>query len=119
MSGQVAIFEPSDLLGDLTLDGQGATAAAVEVDTVDVEAAVLSASGLAAIEQQAHTTSPALKTSTEPEPDAASAEAVAEQHLTPEQDAAAADCADQFVNSYEQVSVQCRRLTALIGELAA
>jgi hypothetical protein len=104
MSGQVVLSESADLLADLSLNGQGAKAAAEGGDTAEVEAAVLSASGLPIIEQHTENTSGALTSTKEQDPDTSSAEAVAEQQLTPEQDAAAADCADQFVELYELVS---------------
>jgi hypothetical protein len=104
MSGQVVLSESADLLADLSLNGQGAKAAAEEVDTAEVEAAVLGASGLPVTEQQADNTSGALTSTTEQGQDTSSAEAAAEQQLTPEQDAAAAECANQFVELYELVS---------------
>jgi hypothetical protein len=104
MSGQVVLSESADLLADLSLNGQGAKAAAEEVDTAEVEAAVLGASGLPVTEQQVDATSGALASTTEQGPDTSSAEAAAEQPLTPEQDAAAAEFADQFVELYELVS---------------
>jgi hypothetical protein len=108
MSGQVVLSESADLLADLTLNGQGAKATAVEVDTAEVEATVLSASVLPEPENQDEATSKALTPVTEQKPDAASAQA--EQQLTPAQDAAAAECADNFVELYEQVSLHYNRI---------
>ncbi|WIA14126.1 hypothetical protein OEZ85_002670 [Tetradesmus obliquus] len=112
MSGQVVLSESADLLADLALNGQGAKAAAVEVDTAEVEAAVLNASVLPSSEQQDATTSTALTWSSEQQPEAATAKA--EQQLTPEQDAAAAECADNFVELYEQAF-----LSRAVQQLAA
>lgn len=83
----------TDLLADLSIGAdQGHK-------TEEVEAAVLAASGLDAPEQFLAV----VAEQQQGEVTTDSTEAAAEQLLTPEQDAAATECADQFVDLYEHV----------------